>query len=331
MAIAAFFSDQPKAIEWVYGGGRKEQLRAELDFYPAIVSTETFEQHAPDLKQLKFIFSTWGMPRLTSEQIGQLPALKVVFYAAGSVQPFARPFLEAGIQVVSAWAANALPVSQFVMAQIILAVKGYFATELLCRTSAGRNHYVSHYPGVLRTPVSILGAGMVGSMVIDLLKPLQFNILVFDPYLTNTRAAYLGVQKVSLHAAFDRGFVISNHLADLPETRQMISRACFERMQPYATFINTGRGATVDEQGMLEVMKQRPDLTALLDVTDPEPPTADSPIYNLPNVLLTPHIASSMGIELYRQADTVIQDYRRHVNGEVMIYSVTMDMLQTLA
>jgi phosphoglycerate dehydrogenase-like enzyme len=330
MPQAAFFSDQPKAIERVYGGGRREQLQIELDFYPTIISTENFEQFAPDLANLEFIFSTWGMPRLSTEQIQRMPALKVVFYAAGSVHAFAPPFLERGVQVVSAWEANGLPVAQFTLAQIILAAKGFFSAERACQTSAGRENFVSHYPGLLGTNVSILGAGMIGSKVIELIKPLQMEIFVFDPFLNESRAAYLGVQKVSLVEAFEGGFVISNHIADLPETKNLLTHDLFERMQPYATFINTGRGATVDEKGMLEVMEKRPDLTALLDVTDPEPPRSGSPIYRLANVFLSPHIASNLGNEVRRQADCVIQEYHRFKNGEKMKYSVTMSMLATM-
>jgi phosphoglycerate dehydrogenase-like enzyme len=330
MSQAAFFSDQPKGIERVYGGGRREQLQSELNFYPNIVSTENFNQHIPNLSHVEYIFSTWGMPRLTAEQINQLPALKVVFYAAGSVHSFAQPFLEKGVQVVSAWEANALPVAQFTMAQIILAAKGYFSAERACQTSTGRENFVSRYPGLLGTRVSILGAGMVGSKVIELIKPLQLEVLVFDPFLSEMHAAYHGVQKVSLVEAFEHSFVISNHIADLPETKRLLARDLFERMLPYGTFINTGRGATVDEQGMLEVMEKRPDLTALLDVTDPEPPRSDSTIYHLPNVLLSPHIASNLGNEVHRQADCVIQEYQRYKKGDKMKYSVSMSMLKTM-
>lgn len=330
MSLAAFFSDQPKGIERVYGGGRREQLQTELDFFPTIISTDNFNHLAPDLANLEFIFSTWGMPRLSTEQIQQMPALKVVFYAAGSVHSFAPPFLVRGVQVVSAWEANALPVAQFTMAQIILAAKGYFTAERACQTSAGRENFVSYYPGLSGTRVSILGAGMVGSKVIELIKPLQLDVLVFDPFLGESRAAYLGVQKVSLVEAFERSFVISNHIADLPETKRMITRDLFERLQPYATFINTGRGATIDELGMLDVMEKRPDLTVLLDVTDPEPPGPDSTIYRLPNVLLTPHIASNLGNEVHRQADCVIQEYHRYKKGDKMKYSVSMSMLKTM-
>jgi phosphoglycerate dehydrogenase-like enzyme len=331
MVNAAFFSDNAPQINRVYGEGRKEWLQTELDFFLEIVSSESFARHLPALQQVEFVFSTWGMLQLNEEQIAQLPALKAVFYAAGSVQYFARPFLTREVKVLSAWGANAVPVAQFTVAQIILAAKGYFMATRICCTSAGRNSFNNHYPGLFRTRISLLGAGMVGTKVIELLKPYALNILVFDPFLSQERADELGVERVSLEQAFQNGFVVSNHLANLPETRQMLTRSLFESLQPYATFINTGRGATVDEASMLAVLAQRPDLTALLDVTEPEPPQPDSPIYQLENVLLSPHIAGSIDREVLRQADYMLEEYRRFKNGEPLLYSVSLEMLKTMA
>jgi phosphoglycerate dehydrogenase-like enzyme len=331
MTKAAFFSNAPEQIERVFGEGRRETLQAELDFYPEIVSSATFDRLLPAIRDVALIFSTWGMPSLSEEQVGQLPGLKAVFYAAGSVQGFARPFLHKGVTVVSAWAAIAIPVAEFVTAQITLAAKGYFTAQHLCRTPEGRQRFNNHYPGFLDTPVSLLGAGMVGSRVIDRLKPSSVDILVFDPYLDQARAEALGVRKVSLAEAFQGGCVISNHLADLPETKGMLTASLFERMQPYATFINSGRGATVDEAGLLAVLAQRPDLTALLDVTEPEPPRHDSPLYQADNVLLSPHIAGSIGREVLRQADWMIEECRRFIHSEPLRYAVTLEMLQRMA
>ena len=76
---------------------------------------------------VEFIFSTWGMPRFSAEEIRRyFPDLRAVFYAAGSVQGFARPFLDCGVRVFSAWAANAIPVAAYTVAQILLAAKGFF-------------------------------------------------------------------------------------------------------------------------------------------------------------------------------------------------------------
>jgi phosphoglycerate dehydrogenase-like enzyme len=331
MTQAAFFSNAPDQIARVFGGGRRETLEAELDFYPEIVSSATFDTQLTAIRDIAFIFSTWGMPSLTEEQAGQLSGLKAVFYAAGSVQAFARPFLNKGVAVVSAWAAIAVPVAEFVTAQITLAAKGYFSAQSLCRTPEGRQGFANHYPGLLDTPVSLLGAGMVGTRVIERLKQSSVELLVFDPYLDQERAEALGVRTVSLAEAFKAGFVVSNHLADLPETKGMLTASLFESMQPYATFINTGRGATVDEAGLLRVMRKRPDLTALLDVTEPEPPGPDSLIYQTDNVLLSPHIAGSIGREVWRQADTMIEEYHRFIKGDHLRYAVTLEMLKRMA
>jgi phosphoglycerate dehydrogenase-like enzyme len=331
MPTAAFFSNDPAQIRRVFGEGRQDQLRAELDMYPEMVSQQNFEEHAPHLQDLQYIFSTWGMPALTEEQVARLPALRAVFYAAGSVQSFARPFLRRGAAVVSAWGANAVPVAQFVVAQITLAAKGYFPAVRACRTPQGRAHFTTAYPGLFGTTIALLGAGMVGREVLQLLKPYQLDVLVFDPFLSADRAAELGVKKVTLEEAFERGFVVSNHLADLPETRGMLTRSLFEKLQPNATFINSGRGATVDEAGMLAVFAERPDLTGLLDVTFPEPPAPDSPLYQLENVLLSPHIAGSINHEVLRQADAVIAEFHRLQSGEPLRYAVTLEMLKTMA
>ena len=196
MPKAAFFSDDPFSIQRVFAEGRKERLQSQFDFYPEIVSSQNFDQHLPALQDLEYVFSTWGMLPLSAEQIARLPALKAVFYAAGSVQYFARPFLKRGVKVVSAWGANAVPVAEYTISQIILSAKGFFSAERICRTSQGRETFQNHYPGLFGTPIALLGAGMIGTRVIELLRAFEVQVLVFDPFLSETRAALLGVERV---------------------------------------------------------------------------------------------------------------------------------------
>jgi phosphoglycerate dehydrogenase-like enzyme len=85
------------------------------------------------------------------------------------------------------------------------------------------------------------------------------------------------------------------------------------------------------ESELLDVLQARPDLTALLDVTSPEPPAADSPFYVLPNVQLSSHIAGSMNDEVVRMADYIIEEFSRWQRGEALRYDVTLDMLDTMA
>jgi phosphoglycerate dehydrogenase-like enzyme len=326
---AAFFGDENQ-IARVYAQGRRAQVETQTRLYPDVVNLKNFDEHTPQLGDVEVIFTTWGMPKLEAAHLKELPNLKAVFYAAGSVQNFARPLIESGITVVSAWQANAVPVAEFTLAQILLANKGYFRNTRDCRTYEGRRN-AHHGPGNFGATVALLGAGAIGRIVIQLLKPFNLKVIVFDPFLPDESAAQMGVEKVTLDEAFARGHVVSNHLANLPQTVKMLREEHFSSMSPGATFINTGRGATVDEEGLIGVLRARPDITALLDVSFPEPPSEGSPFYELPNAQLTSHIAGSLGDEVVRMADYVLEEFARWRNGDPLRYGVSLEMLETMA
>jgi phosphoglycerate dehydrogenase-like enzyme len=283
----------------------------------------------------EYLFSTWGMPTLTVEQIQTLlPQLKAVFYAAGSVQYFARPYLTAGVKIFSAWAANAIPVSEFVLAQILLAGKGYFQMDGRYRRQGieAVRAYSAHFLGNYQSRVGLLGAGMIGRRVIQLLKPFDLNVLVYDPFLSEEDAAALGVQKASLEEIFESCFVISNHLANNAQTQGMLDYRLFSRMGDYATFINTGRGAQLVEADLIRAMKEQPGRTALLDVTDPHEPLApDSPLWQCENIFISPHQAGSLHREIYRMGEWMQQAYEGLLAGADSPYEVTLPMLERMA
>lgn len=285
-------------------------------------------------KATEFIFSTWGMPTFTEEEIKScLPGLKAVFYGAGTVQAFARPFLNCGVKVFSAWAANAVPVAEYTVAQIVLANKGFFSSSRLAKTGDRKaaSQCFHSYPGNYDVKIGIIGAGMIGKLVIDMLKRYNLEVLVFDPFLPDKKAKELGVKKVSLPVLFKECQVVSNHLANNEQTKGMLDGRLFESMLPFATFINTGRGAQVVEKDLIEVLKNRLDLTAVLDVTFPEPPTDDSEFYTLPNCILTPHIAGSAGNEVRRMGEYMKEEYEKLIQNRPCQYEVTLEMLKTMA
>ncbi len=290
---------------------------------------------APELfKNTAYVFSTWGMPKFTEEEIKRyLPSLKAVFYGAGSVQAFARPFLNCGVKVFSAWAANAVPVAEYTVAQIVLANKGFFSSSQIAKTGnrkAAKEIFHS-YPGNYNVKIGIIGAGMIGKLVINMLKSYSLEALVFDPFLPDEKADELKVKKASLETIFRECQVVSNHLANNEQTQGMLHGKLFESMLPFSTFINTGRGAQVVEKDLIEVLKNRPDLTAVLDVTFPEPPTDDSEFYTLPNCILTPHIAGSAGNEVRRMGEYMKEEYKKFIQNELCKYEVTLEMLKTMA
>jgi phosphoglycerate dehydrogenase-like enzyme len=115
------------------------------------------------------------------------------------------------------------------------------------------------------------------------------------------------------------------------ETEGMITGEHLAMMKPNATFINTARGAVVREDEMIEVLQQRPDLFAILDVTYPEPPEPGSPLYTLPNVVLTPHIAGSLDNECRRMGKYAVTELRRYLNGEPPLWGITREQAAKLA
>ena len=283
---------------------------------------------------VEVIFSTWGMPVLTEEQVRRyLPKLKCIFYAAGSVQAFARPYMACGVRIFSGWSVNAVPVAEVAVAQIILANKGYFLSSRLYhdKGNTAATKAFEKCCGNFDENVGLIGAGMIGSLVAKMLKAYDLNVLVFDPFLSDERAQALGVKRCSLEELFSSCAVVSNHLADNEQTRGMLDYSLFKLMRENGVFINTGRGAQVVEPDLVRILTEREDLTALLDVTHPEPCEEGHPFYTLRNCLLTPHIAGCSGKEMYRLGRFMSEEFERFLKNEHCSSEVTAEMLKTMA
>lgn len=331
---AIFLCQQKGTCKGVYDENTLAKLNLISDLDYEIYTKEDIIASPYNFSDTQVIFSTWGMQSFTEDEIRTyLPSLECIFYAAGSVQGFARSFLNCGVKVFSAWGANGVPVAEMTVAQIILSNKGYFLTNRLYHSSG--NNVAKGVIGDLRgnfdETVGIIGAGMIGTLVIQMLKQYRLNVIVFDPFLSDERAQDLGVEKCSLDDVFSRAFVVSNHLANNVQTQGMINYDLFRLMRKNAVFINTGRGAQVVEDDLIRILQERPDLTALLDVTEPEPPVLGHPFYTLPNCMLTPHIAGSLGYEIRRMGEYMLDEYTSYINGAECKYEVTLKMLETMA
>lgn len=331
---AVFMTNAVENIERVYPQNVQDVLRGQVQMLNGVVTADTLEKRKEELRDVSVVFSTWGMPQLTEQEIGDyLPSLEYVFYAAGSVQYFARPFLNLGVRVFSAWAANAVPVAEYAVAQIVLSGKGCFAAMRRYRDynrqCAGQ--LVQSLPCNYGIRVGLIGAGMIGRMVAERLKAYEYEVLVYDPFVSDSVLEGLNARRASLAEIFSTCQIISNHSANLPSTVGLICEKLLCSMLPNATFINTGRGAQVDEKALARAMEECPDRTALLDVTWPEPPEADSPLLRLPNVFLTPHIAGSLGQEVARMGKYMAEECELALSGAPVRYEVSLKMLETMA
>ncbi len=318
------------AVPGVYG----EALMRELSDDPRVYKKSDILDPARDFSAVEYVFSTWGMPAFSEAAIRtHLPNLKAVFYGAGTVQGFAREFLGCGVRVFSAWGANAIPVAEYALAQILLATKGFYATSALQSVGStdAANTLKAAYPGAFGTAVGIIGVGMIGRKLLELLRGFSLDLYAYDAFLGEAEIAALGAKKLSLEELFERCFVVSNHLANNAQTVGMLHYDHFRRLPSHAAFINTGRGAQVVEDDLARILAERPDLTALLDVTWPEPPNKGHPFYELKNCILTPHIAGSSGGEVRRMGEFMRDAYRAVLAGEPSACEVSLEMLATMA
>lgn len=282
----------------------------------------------------EYIFSTWYMPEFLEEEVKILfPNLKAIFYAAGTVKYFAEPFLKNGVRIFTAASANGIPVAEFAASQIVLANKGYFQAQKAYRwpiwhRGFNKSRLVSERKyGNYRAKIGLLGCGAIGSKVVELVKPYKLDVYVYDPYLTVERANTIGVKKVSLEAIFKICDVVSNHLPDIPETKEIINYQLLLSMKSTASFINTGRGAQVDEKALNKVLKKNKDMCALLDVTSHEPLYPWSPLYWRKNVFLTPHIAGSLSEEYGRMVEYMVKAYSDLLNGIANPCETSLDVI----
>ena len=332
---AIYLANNQKQVDYVYSEKIKSLLKdcASLDPNNRFTKDDVLAD-PKKFHNVKYIFSTWSMPSFSEEEIERcFPSLEAIFYSAGSVQTFARPFMNKGIKIFSAWAANAVPVAEYTVAQIILACKGFFRACTLASQNKRKEaaEHSKSCPGNYGCKIGLIGVGMIGSMVAERMKLYNHEVLAFDPFCSDEKAQKLGVRLCSLEEIFSECQVISNHLANNPQTVGMLNYNLFKLMKPNATFLNTGRGAQVVEADLARAMSEKPDAVSILDVTFPEPIQEGNPLLSLDNVYLTPHIAGSQSDEVHRMAEYMAEEYKLLAKGEKTMYLVNEKMLETMA
>lgn len=309
------------------------RVREKLCIDPFVFTEKNLKENREKLKDAKYAFSTWGMTKLTEEQIREyLPSLKAVFYAAGTVGYFARPFLNCGVRVFSAAYANGIPVAEYTVSQIILAMKGFFRAEKAYRGSLEKSRDIAwSVRGNYYSSVGLVGLGVIGSMVAQRLKEYDVKVYAYDPFADRAKADALGVTLVSLPELFRECDVVSNHLANKEELNDIFGYELFSLMKSNSTFINTGRGAQVKEEDLARALDEDCTRSALIDVLKDESHPEKSPLFACENAFFTPHIAGSMGYEVTRMADFIISEYGKYLEGAECGSEVTEEKLKTMA
>jgi len=275
------------------------------------------------LAHAEVLLTGWGAPRIDAAFLAAAPHLRAIVHAAGSVRPHIDPAcFVAGIAVSSAAHVNARPVAEYTVAMILLANKGARKLERQYRDARARVDVCAD-PGIGNRDktVGIVGASRTGRRVMGLLEPFDLELVVHDPYLTDDDAARLPAEPVPLDELLRRSDVVSLHAPDVPSTHRLIDARRLGLLREGATLINTARGSLMDHDALIAELRTGR-IEAVLDVTDPEPLPADSPLFSLPNVTLTPHIAGALGTEVHALADAALDEVARLRDGRPLLHAV---------
>lgn len=332
---AIAFAMQPTRTQHVL----PEVLIQRLDTVGRVLDATPMQRFDDDrasklLAETEILITGWGSPAIDAAALALAPHLKLVAHSAGTVKGLLGDSLfDRGISVSHAAQANALPVAEFTLAAIIFAGKKifrfrdlYVADRNRKRTQPIQAEAIGNYG---RT-VGIIGASRIGRRVIELLAPFDYRVLLYDPMVDEAEATRLGAEKTELDALMASADIISLHAPSLPATRHMIDARRLSLMKEGATFINTARGALVDEAALIATLKTGR-IDAIIDVTDPEIPEADSAFYDLPNIFLTPHIAGAVGLERTRLGKMAVEEAIRFIEGRPLLHAIRREDMARMA
>ncbi|MFD9391703.1 hydroxyacid dehydrogenase [Streptomyces sp. NPDC060000] len=330
---AALIAMNPVHLRGLFPPPVMARLRQLVDVDPGLVVQDFSDPAATAaLGRAEVLITGWGCPHIGAQVLEAAPRLRTVLHAAGSVRHLVgTPFWERGLALSSAAQANALPVAEYTLAAILLAGKDAFGLRERFRAERahpGPTEYAA--VGNLGRRVGLIGASRVGRRLLELLRPLDLSVSLYDPYVDAAEAAELGAVPLPLDELLRTSDIVSVHAPDIPQTRRMLDRERLALIPDGGVLINTSRGALVDQAALVEELT-RGRLSAVLDVTEPEPLPADSPLFSLPNVFLTPHIAGSLGNELARLGGTVVEELERLTTGRPLAYPVHRAGLATSA
>lgn len=314
---AAVFALSPWARDGAFPPDVMRRLTALVELDPALTLT-AFDHPAARaaLRHAEILISGWGCPRVDAAVLDAAPNLRACVHAAGTVKNHLDPVVfQRGLAVSSAASANAVPVAEYTVAMLILGAKQAFARAARYARDPAVAAAASADSGLFGCTVGVIGASRIGRLVLQRLRAFDVTPLLHDPYVSAREARQLGADLVDLDTLCRRGDLVTVHAPALPETRHLLDARRLALLRDGAVVINTARGSLLDTAALArECAGGR--ISAVLDVTDPEPLPAGHPLLSMPNVFVTPHIAGAQGRELRRLGEFATAEVSRLVRGE---------------
>ncbi len=278
-----------------------------------------------------------GSPRVSEAVITSSPNLGLVGELEGD--RFAQRIdvgaaIAAGVRAVDTTHGSSYPVSEWALGMMLIGLRnaGAHFRRLIAGEEWGTPEQrestadFAHNEELAGKTIGLIGAGYIARRLIELLKPFDVELLVHDPYVQSELASSLGFTLTSLDAVLSQPDVVVCLAPLTPGTRGMLGRDEISRIKPGAVFVNVSRGAIVDSEALIERLEVG-DITACLDVFDPEPMPVGSRIRELPNVFLSPHIAGTTERSRTRFFEEMVSEVERHFSGHETLHNLTPKVL----
>ena len=275
----------------------------------------------------------WGSPRLDAEILKKAPKLKLLTHLGGTVVPFVSDEMwERGIKVISANDYFAESVAEGTLAYILCAVRDIPKYSEALKTQKRWKTSSSYTAGLMGRTVGLVSYGAIAKKLARILSQFKVNIMVYDiKPLPNSDVVRYGLIQASLERIFTECDIISLHTPLLEATRHLIDRELLSRIKDGALFVNTSRGAVVDQNALeAELAKER--FRAVLDVYEKEPPEEDCPLFDLPNVMMIPHMAGpTVDMRSYITRELLLEAAGYIDNNRPLVHEITREMAATMS
>ena len=270
------------------------------------------------------VVTGWGCPLVGGDNLPEGARLSLVAHTGGSVASFVdRTTFARGVKVCAANEIFAKSVAEGTIAYMLASLRRIpFWADAVQRRRW--NAFVDiGTRGLLDRTVGLIGFGAVARHLAPMLRAFDAAVKVHADHLTAAECAHYGIEKATLAeiAACD---VISLHNALTPETRGMIGEAFFDSVRDGALFVNTARGAIVDQRALGAALRTGR-FSAVLDVFEEEPLPDDSPLRGLPNVILMPHLAGPTDDRQAICGRAMVGEIRRFGAGEALLFEIGRD------
>lgn len=278
--------------------------------------------------------TSWRTPAFTQEMLAKLPDLKFIAHAAGSVRNLVPAgFWDSGRRITSNAMIIAEDVAQTTLALILTSLKGLWQQREMTR----KGEWVGGERKQIKTRrldglnVGIVGASIIGKLMVSMLRPYRCNLFIADPYLSDMEAKALGVTKLPLDEMIKISDVLTLHAPANPDCRHLLNAGNIPLIKDDAVVVNTARGLLIDEESFIRELRTGR-FMACLDVTDPEPPAKDHPFRTLENVVLFPHVAGGHTQNgRIMMGNNVINEIYNYFTKGLIAFEVRKEMLAHMA